>query len=112
MGVFGRCGSGDCPKDARWQIGFRIWPRGRDHTKANAVEGLTGVCVCDEHAIRDPDKFFTPRGKEAIEMSFLQCGKGMPDFSTAEIIHTEIADGAPITPEEAQRLGGFADSPS
>lgn len=110
MSEFGKCLSDGCPKSARWQIGFRIWPRGvLTRTKRNCVEGLTGVCVCDEHAVRDPDKFFTPRGKEKMEMAFLQCGKGMPDFTTAEVIHTSIESGGPITPEEAQRLGGFAD---
>ncbi len=102
-----------CPKTARWQVGFRVWPCGiTNRVKRNAVEALTGICVCDEHAIRDPARFFTAKGKERIAVGFLQAGRGMPDFSTAQIIHTEITEGEPITMEEASRLGGLPDAES
>lgn len=109
--IFGKCNHPSCPKTARWQIGFRVWPAGTASAgKKGAVEGLTSVCVCDEHAIRNPETFYTPRRKQELEMAFLQAGRGMPDFRTAQVIHTEIAAGFPIGPEEAQRLGGFADT--
>jgi hypothetical protein len=102
-----KCHVAGCSKQARWQIGFRIWPAAVVHrTPNNGIEGISGTCVCDEHAVRDPDKFFTPAGKEKIAISFLQGGKGMPDFSTAQIIHTALVDDDPITKEEAARLGG------
>ena len=107
----GKCSIKGCPKGARWQIGFRIWPRGISHrTASNGVEGMTSVCVCDEHAIRDAEKFFTAKAKERIVIGFLQAGRGMPDFSTAQIIHTEISEGEPISAEEAAQLGGFAET--
>jgi hypothetical protein len=106
----GKCNVTLCPKTARWQIGFRVWPSGlTKRVKGNSVEGLTGVCVCDEHVIRDPEKFFTTRGKNMIAAGFLQAGRAMPDFSTAQIIHTEITDGDPIGPAQAAQLGGFPD---
>ena len=40
----------------------------------------------------------------------LNAGRGYPDFSTAEIIHTAITEGEPISPFEAAQLGGFPDS--
>ena len=100
-----KCSVGGCPKTARWQIGFRINPAGTK-SDINAVEGLTGVVVCDEHAIRNPDQFFTPKRKRWLLAGFLHEGKGMPDFATAQIIHNEIAGGEPISPGEAARLGG------
>jgi len=106
-----KCMGRDCPKSARWQVEFRIWPTGvAARTEHNCVEGLTGLCVCDEHAIRDPDKFFTAKGKQRMAVGFLQAGRGMPDFSTAQIVHSQIADGEPIGPIEAQRLGGIPDA--
>jgi hypothetical protein len=106
-----KCSVSGCPKTARWQIGFRIWPAGiSNRVKANSLGGITGVLVCDEHAIRDPEKFFTARGKERMAMGFLEGGRGMPDFSTAQIIHTQITEGEPITAAEAMRLAGFPDS--
>ena len=107
MGMNVACNAPGCLKEARWQIGFRIWPAGVSRHSRNAVEGLTGKCVCDEHAIRDPESFFTSKGKQAIATGFLNAGRGMPDFSTAQIVHTEITEGEPITAEEAQSLGGF-----
>lgn len=105
------CAVEGCPKEARWQIGFRIWPIGADTRNLHkAIEGMTGKCVCDEHAIRDPEKFFTPAGKERMAVGFLNAGRGMPDFSTAQIVHTEISGGEPITMEEARHLGGFPDA--
>ena len=107
MGMCVECAVKGCPKEARWQIGFRIWPVGVSRHNRNAVEGITGKCVCDEHAIRDPSTFFTTRGKEQMAMGFLNAGRGMPDFTTAQIVHTEITEGEPISAEEAQSLGGF-----
>jgi len=80
-----------------------------NRSKHNAVEGLSGACVCDEHAIRDPGEFFTPKGKERIASGFMQAGRGVPDFSTAQIVHTQITDGEAISPLEAAQLGGFPD---
>jgi hypothetical protein len=112
MGIGIECMALGCPKEARWQIGFRIWPVGVLNRHArNAVEGLTGKCVCDEHAVRDLDKFFTAKAKRQMEIGFLNAGRGMPDFSTAQVVHTEITEGEPITAEEAQSLGGFPDMP-
>lgn len=103
-----KCSATDCPKGARWQIGFRIWPVGvANRHPRNCTEGLSGAVVCDEHAIRDPEKFFTAKGKQRLEVAFLQAGRGMPDFSTAQIVHTEITEGEPITKEQAAQLGGF-----
>ena len=94
-----KCVAAGCPKSARWQIGFRLWPCGVvNRHKRNGVEGLTGACVCDEHAIRDPEQFFTAKAKRRIEIGFLQAGRGMPDFATAQIIHLAITDGEPISP--------------
>lgn len=105
-----KCAIDGCPKSARWQIGFRLWPHGmRNRTAHNAVDGMTGCLVCDEHAVHDPDKFFTTRCKEQIAMQFLQAGKGMPDFSTAQIVHLAIVDDDPISPSEAVALGGIPD---
>lgn len=104
-----QCGVPGCPKDARWQIAFRIWKvRETLRTTATCVEGMCGICVCDEHTISDPDKFFTPLAKERIAVAFLQRGRGMPDFSTAEIIHIDM-NGEPLSPEEAASLDGLPD---
>lgn len=107
------CMAKGCPKEARWQIGFRIWPAGvSSRSSRNSVEGLTGCCVCDEHAVRDLDKFFTSKAKEQMAVGFLNAGRGMPDFATAEVVHTEITEGEPITIEQAAQLGGFPDTVS
>lgn len=103
-----KCDSIGCPKDARWQIAFRVWPAGvKLRTQATCMEGISGACVCDEHAVRDPEKFFTSKAKERIAVVFLQGGRGMPDFTTAQIIHTEVVDGEPLTREEATSLQGL-----
>ena len=102
-----KCDLPGCLKQARWQIAFRIWPIGVSKTGlVKPVEGLTSTCVCDEHAIRDTAKFFTPVAKEHLALGFLEAGRGMPDFATAEIIHTAIDSDDPITKDEAMRLGG------
>lgn len=103
-----KCDANGCPKDARWQIAFRIWPVGAKlRTRATCIEGMSGACVCDEHAVRDPEKFFTSKAKERIAIALLQNGRGMPDFSTAQIIHTEVVDGEPLTKVEAASLDGL-----
>jgi hypothetical protein len=111
MGLGVECCIKGCPKEARWHIGFRVWPAGRNvMNRAAAVEGVSGKFVCDEHVVRDPDKFWTPGLKERMQLAFLQNGRGMPDFTNAEIIHTEISEGEPITMVEAGRLGGSLDA--
>jgi hypothetical protein len=65
--------------------------------------------VCDQHAIRNSEVVFTPETKNVIMVKFLNAGRGMPDFSTAQIVHTEIDDGSPIGYGEAASLGGVPD---
>lgn len=102
--------AGRCPKMARWQISFRVWPvhaHGMD--VKDAFEGLTGAAVCDEHAIRDPDAFFTGRGKQIIAVEMQKAGRGRPDFDRVHIIHNEIMGDSLVTVADALRLGGIAE---
>jgi hypothetical protein len=109
--VLGKCSIKGCPKTARWQLGFRVWPHGiRNRQESNAVEGATNTWVCDEHAIRNPDEFFTGHTKEQLVLQFLKHGRGMPDLSTAQIVHTEIGDGPEISVSDAAKLGGVPSS--
>lgn len=101
-----QCYASGCAKDARWQVAFRVWPIG-DRSRRGCVAGMSGCCVCDEHAPRDADKFFTAKAKEQIEITFLRGGRGMPDFTTAQIVLAEIVDGEPLTMHEAASLGNL-----
>lgn len=110
MGMGRACSyPGGCPKEARWIIGFRVWPCGVRRTLHNAVDGALALWVCDEHAIRNPEVVFTPETKDMITMRFLKAGRGMPDFDTAQVVHTEIEEGNPIGYGEAASLGGVPD---
>lgn len=109
MGMGRKCCAPGCLKEARWIVGFRVWPCGVRRLHHNAIDGALALWVCDEHAIRNPEALFTPDNKNQIIMRFLHAGRGMPDFATAQIVHTEIEDGSPIGFGEAASLGGVPD---
>lgn len=105
-----KCMSFGCPKMARWQISVRTWPRAvQPRTMHNCFEALTGAAVCDEHAIRDPDSFLTPKAKQIIAAAMKAANRGEPDFDYLHIIHNEIMGDNLITVADALRLGGTAD---
>lgn len=108
MSARAKCSWGGCGRDARWQIGLRMWalatPTGA-RTSKNGITMLSGVTICEECRPKvKPSDFTLPEAREWIGGALLRMGKALPDFDAAQLTFEEIVD-APIDIEaEVRRL--------
>lgn len=103
-----KCSWGECGRDARWQVGFKIWALGRPKTAQNCLRMLSSVTVCDECRPKlKVEDFLLPEGRERIGSALLSLGKAIPDFNSAVLDLQEIIDEPVDVIDFANRVGAI-----
>lgn len=87
-----KCGIKDCPNDAGWQVGFKVWARGYPKT-STPLKGLIGLAVCDEHRNIEAATFFLPETIARFNQRIVALGKAEADFKNAEMTYEPLIDG-------------------
>src|SRR5260221_394153 len=89
-----KCARDACACDARWQLGFRLWAKGRPRIPAEALTGLFSIGVCDTHRLSTViGDLLSEDGKAAIAQSLKALGRAAPDFASALPTFTAIKGG-------------------
>lgn len=89
-----KCALKGCARDARHQIGMRLWPIGvpRDLTQPSIA--YIGLGVCDKcRAKVDLKHFLSAEGKARMQGAFQGAGRIPPDFERAELVFHRIDGG-------------------